>query len=161
MFVPTRYADYLAKARKSGDDTAFRHYGELCVVPALRDGLRSGGVFAGLAPFRHPGTYPYTPEQWEAKRAAFCQLVLKPAQADKAIEQVKEQLHRALEDLEETLANASAQTAACGRPPTSPGRRTRRTRWMVTRSPGERSSARQTGGQFGRRPGDDQALNMA
>ena len=34
-FVPTRYAGYLAKARKSGDDTAYRHYWELCVILGL------------------------------------------------------------------------------------------------------------------------------
>lgn len=28
-FVPTRYADYLAKARKGGDEPAYRHYWEL------------------------------------------------------------------------------------------------------------------------------------
>ena len=37
--MPARYADYLAKASKSGDDTAFRHYWEMCTVLALRDGL--------------------------------------------------------------------------------------------------------------------------
>ncbi|MFG6201215.1 DUF4158 domain-containing protein [Nonomuraea sp. JJY05] len=57
-FVPARYADYLAKARKSGDDTAFRHYWELCTVLALRDGLRSGDVFA---PLRRPGNLPVHP----------------------------------------------------------------------------------------------------
>jgi hypothetical protein len=28
-FVPARYGEYLDKARKAGDDTAFRHYWEL------------------------------------------------------------------------------------------------------------------------------------
>jgi hypothetical protein len=44
-FVPARYAKYLDKARRAGDETAFRHYWELCVILALRDGLRSGDVF--------------------------------------------------------------------------------------------------------------------
>jgi len=52
-FVPTRYAEYLAKARKSGDDTAYRHYWELCVILGLRDGLRSGDVYV-------PGSRRYT-----------------------------------------------------------------------------------------------------
>lgn len=107
-FVSARYADYLAKARKSGDDTAFRHYWELCTVLALRDGLRSGNVFVpGSRRYADPGTYLYTHEQWESKRAEFCKLVRKPADATDAIEQVKEEFHQALEDLEETLANAS------------------------------------------------------
>ncbi|MEV4019846.1 DUF4158 domain-containing protein [Nonomuraea angiospora] len=45
-FVPARYADYLAKARKSGDDTAFRHYWELCSATrsrALRVNTQIGG----------------------------------------------------------------------------------------------------------------------
>jgi hypothetical protein len=63
-FVPARYADYLAKARKSGDDTAFRHYWEMCTVLALRDGLRSGDVFVpGSRRYADPGTYLFTPEQ--------------------------------------------------------------------------------------------------
>ena len=41
-FVPARYAGYLEKARKAGDDASFRHYWELCVILGLRDGLRSG-----------------------------------------------------------------------------------------------------------------------
>ncbi|GAA1625770.1 hypothetical protein GCM10009733_023050 [Nonomuraea maheshkhaliensis] len=61
----------------------------------------------GSRRYADPGTYLYTPEQWESKRAEFCQLVRKPAQAAEAIEQVKEELHQALKDLGETLANAS------------------------------------------------------
>lgn len=38
--MPARYADYLEKARKAGDDTGFRHYWERCVILGLRDGLR-------------------------------------------------------------------------------------------------------------------------
>jgi hypothetical protein len=44
-FVPPKYADYLDKARSSGEDTAYRHYWELCVILCLRDGLRSGDVW--------------------------------------------------------------------------------------------------------------------
>ncbi|MGI5290881.1 DUF4158 domain-containing protein [Nonomuraea polychroma] len=107
-FVPARYADYLAKARKSRDDTAFRHYWEICTILALRDGLRSGDVFVpGSRRYADPGTYLFTPEQWEAKRAEFCHLVRKPADAAEAIEQVKDELHQALEDLEETLASSA------------------------------------------------------
>ncbi|GAA0937893.1 hypothetical protein GCM10009560_47540 [Nonomuraea longicatena] len=48
-----------------------------------------------------PGTYLFTPEQWEPRRAEFCRLIRKPADA---IEQVKEEFHQAMEDLEELLA---------------------------------------------------------
>ncbi|WP_220447666.1 Tn3 family transposase [Nonomuraea diastatica] len=106
-FVPARYAEYLAKARKDGDETAYRHYWELCVVLALRDGLRSGDVFVpGSRRYADPATYLYTPEQWAPRRADFCKLVRKPADAAEAIEQGKAELHAALTDLDATLAQA-------------------------------------------------------
>jgi hypothetical protein len=39
-FMPTRWAGYLQTATQHGDVTAYRHYWELCVLLALRDGLR-------------------------------------------------------------------------------------------------------------------------
>lgn len=81
-FVPARYVDYLVKARKANDDTAFRHYWEICTILALRDGLRLGDVFVpGSRRYADPGTYLFTPEQWEGRRAEFCHLVRKPAGA--------------------------------------------------------------------------------
>src|SRR6266446_7259521 len=60
-FVPARYADYLARARKAGDDTSFRHYWELCVILGLRDGLRSGDVYVPRSRcYADPATYLYT-----------------------------------------------------------------------------------------------------
>ncbi|MGI5228893.1 hypothetical protein [Actinoallomurus sp. CA-142502] len=35
-FVPAKYADYLDKARRSEEDTAYRHYWELCVISEAR-----------------------------------------------------------------------------------------------------------------------------
>ena len=106
-FVPTRYAGYLEKARTSGDDTAFRHYWELCVILALRDGLRSGDVYVpGSRRYADPATYLYTPAQWAPKQAGFCKLVGKPANAADALEQGRQELHTALGELEETLASA-------------------------------------------------------
>ena len=56
-FVPAKYAGYLEKARKSGEDTAYRHYWELCVTLCLRDGLRSGDVFVpGSRRYADPST---------------------------------------------------------------------------------------------------------
>ncbi|MGW9597163.1 hypothetical protein ACWHLZ_43645 [Streptomyces chartreusis] len=58
---------------------AFRHYGELCTVLAMRGGLRLGDVFVpGSRRYADPGTYLFTPEQWEGRQAEFCQLVRKP-----------------------------------------------------------------------------------
>ena len=51
---------------RAGDETAFRHYWEMCTVLALRDGLRSGDVFVpGSRRYADPGTYLFTPEQWQ------------------------------------------------------------------------------------------------
>ena len=81
-FVPARYADYLAKARKDGDESAYRHYWELCVILGLRDGLRSGDVYVpGSRRYADPATYLYTPAQWEPRQADCCRLVGKPAKA--------------------------------------------------------------------------------
>src|SRR6266566_6199847 len=106
-FVPARYADYLAKARKGGDDTAYRHYWELCVILGLRDGLRSGDVYVpGSRRYADPATYLYTPAQWKPRQAGYCRLVGKPARAADEIAQGKEELHAALAELENTLAGA-------------------------------------------------------
>ena len=106
-FVPARYAEYLEKARAAGDDTAYRHYWELCVVLGLRDGLRSGDVFVpGSRRYADPATYLYTPQQWAPRRAGFCQLTDEPASAAGALAQGREELHAALGELEKTLAAA-------------------------------------------------------
>ncbi|MEO7195939.1 MAG: Tn3 family transposase [Pseudonocardiaceae bacterium] len=106
-FVPGRYAEYLEKARKSGDDTAYRHYWELCVVLGLRDGLRSGDIFVpGSRRYADPSTYLFTPEQWAPRRGDYCKLVGKPAKAADALAQGKEELHTALAELDKTLAGA-------------------------------------------------------
>ena len=115
-FVPARYAEYLEKARTGGDDTAYRHYWELCVILGLRDGLRSGDVFVpGSRRYADPATYLYTPQQWAPKRAGFCQLVGKPASAAAALAQGKEELHAALAELEKTLADAPSGDAGAVR----------------------------------------------
>jgi hypothetical protein len=44
-FVPARWRGYLDTAAKAGNVTSYRHYWELCVLLALRDGLRTGDVW--------------------------------------------------------------------------------------------------------------------
>lgn len=67
-FVPARYAEYLEKARAAGDDTAYRHYWELCVILGLRDGLRSGDIFVpGSRRYADPATNP-TPSRAQRSR---------------------------------------------------------------------------------------------
>jgi hypothetical protein len=69
-FVPARWAGYLEKAAKDGDVTAYRHYWELCVLMALRDGLRSGDVYVpGSRRYADPSSFLLTPQQWGAAAA--------------------------------------------------------------------------------------------
>ncbi len=84
--------------------TAYRHYWELCVLLALRDGLRSGDVWVpGSRRYADPAAYLLTPARWAGQRAEFCRLAGKPAAADAALAAVAGELHQALGELEHTL----------------------------------------------------------
>jgi Domain of unknown function (DUF4158) len=104
-FVPARWAGYLDTATETGNTTAYRHYWELCVLMALRDGLRSGDVHVpGSRRYADPASFLLTPEAWAPQRAEFCALVAKPAAAEQALAQADDELHAALGDLETLLA---------------------------------------------------------
>ena len=104
-FVPARWAGYLEKAAKDGDVTAYRHYWELCVLMALRDGLRSGDIYVpGSRRYADPASFLLTPQQWEPQRLEFCHLAGKPASAADALALADDELHAALTDLETQLA---------------------------------------------------------
>jgi hypothetical protein len=104
-FVPARWAGYLEKAAKDGDVTAYRHYWELCVLMALRDGLRSGDVYVpGSRRYADPASFLLTPQQWEPQRLEFCHLAGKPASAADTLALANDELHAALSDLEAQLA---------------------------------------------------------
>ena len=106
-FVPARWAGYLATARADGQVTAYRHYWELCVLLALRDGLRSGDVSVpGSRRYADPASFLLTPEQWEPQRLEFCSPVGKPSAAADALALADDELHTALTDLETVLARA-------------------------------------------------------
>ena len=107
-FVPTRWRGYLERAAAAGDVTAYRHYWELCVLLALRDGLRCGDVFVpGSRRYADPASLLFTPEQWAPKRAEFCTLVGKSPDATRAWADTEAELHRRLADLEATLARGA------------------------------------------------------
>ena len=108
-FVPARWAGYLDSAAKAGDVTGFRHYWELCVLMALRDGLRSGDIYVpGSRRYADPASFLLTSQQWEPQRLEFCHLTGKPAAADDALALAKDELHAALSDLETQLAGVPA-----------------------------------------------------
>jgi TnpA family transposase len=88
--------------------TAYRHYWELCVLLALRDGLRSGDVFVpGSRRYADPTSYLLTAEQWEPKRAGFCALVEKSPDPTRAWTATEAELHRSVADLEAVLAGGA------------------------------------------------------
>ena len=73
-FVPRRYAEYLTQARRSGAVTTYRHYRELCVLLAVRDGLRSAANAiddqAADAPPANQSGQPSGPRKHRWRRAA-------------------------------------------------------------------------------------------
>src|SRR6266571_820051 len=100
-FVPARWAGDLEKAAKDGNVVAYRHYWELCVLMALRDGLRSGDVHVpGSRRYADPASFLLTPQQWEPQRLEYCHLVGKPPAAADALALANDELHAALSDLE-------------------------------------------------------------
>jgi hypothetical protein len=77
-FVPPRWRGCLERAAADGDVAGYRHYWELCVLLALRDGLRCGDVFVpGSRRYADLASYLLTPARWAPKRAEFCALVEK------------------------------------------------------------------------------------
>ena len=87
------------QAAQAGDATAYRHYWELCVLLALRDGLRSGDVFVpGSRRYADPAAYLLTAAgSGEPSGLEFCQLVGKPADAARSRwPQAGDELHAAL-----------------------------------------------------------------
>jgi hypothetical protein len=83
---------------------AYRHFRELCVLLALRDGLRSGDVWVpGSRRYADPTTILMPAGEWEQVRAEYCALVGVPATAEQALAQAEEVLRAALLGLEPLL----------------------------------------------------------
>jgi hypothetical protein len=84
--------------------TAYRHYWELCVLLALRDGLRSGDVHVpGSRRYADPAAFLLTETQWAPRRDEYCQLVGKSADGTAALAAAEVELHAALADLDAQL----------------------------------------------------------
>jgi TnpA family transposase len=107
-FVPARWRGYLDTTAPSGsslNSSSYRRYWELCVLLALRDGLRSGDVFVpGSRRYSDPAAYLLTAHQWAGHRAEFCRLVGKPADPARALAAAGDELAEALDGLEQVLA---------------------------------------------------------
>jgi hypothetical protein len=104
-FVPARWRGYLEQAARTDDAVEYRHYWELTVLLALRDGLRSGDVFVpGSRRYSDPAAYLLTPHAWAGLRLEFCQLVGKSTDAGAELDKAEVELRTALTDLERVLA---------------------------------------------------------
>ena len=90
-FVPARYADPGQGPQERGRHRVPALLGDVHHAgPAERAG--SGDVFVpGSRRYADPGTYLFTPQQWQPRLAEFCQLVRKPPGAAEAIAQVKDE----------------------------------------------------------------------
>jgi TnpA family transposase len=107
-FVPKRFRGYLDAAVVSGDVTAYRHYWELCVLLALRDGLRSGDVYVpGSRRYADPAAMLFTPEKWNGRRLEYCQLVDVRQDGADELAIVSDQMDAALADFETMLADGT------------------------------------------------------
>lgn len=103
-FVPAKWRGYLESAVKAGDQTGYRHYWELCVLLALRDGLRSGDVYVpGSRRYADPASFLLTPEKWAPLRQEYCLSTRNSPRAGEAIAAADDELHTALIDLERLL----------------------------------------------------------
>jgi len=68
-FVPARWQPYLDAASAAGDANRYKHYWELCVLFALRGGLRSGEIWVhDSRRYADPASYLITRAAWPAQR---------------------------------------------------------------------------------------------
>jgi hypothetical protein len=109
-FVPARWRGYLADAIAAGDSVAYRHFWELTVLLAMRDGLRSGDVWVpGSRRYANPASYLFTPSQWESRRVEFCHLVGKSPKASDSLAMAFDEHATAMTDLEAVLAKTKGK----------------------------------------------------
>ena len=119
---PARWRGYLDAAAEAGDATAYRHYWELCVLYGLRDGLRTGDVHVpGSRRYADPTGHLMAPERWQLQRGEYCSLVGKPPDGRDALALARDELHAALGDLEQVLADGNGPVRLGDDGESSPG----------------------------------------
>jgi TnpA family transposase len=108
-FVPLRWQPYLRAARSGGDENAYKHYWELCVLFALQGGLRSGEIWVdGSRRYADPASYLIPPEVWTDKHAEMmAELPGVPATFAEALASIDEDMARYLDDLEALLVDGT------------------------------------------------------
>jgi hypothetical protein len=105
-FVPSRWRPYLAAARAAGDESAYRHYWELCVLYGLRGALRSGEVWVeGSRRYGDVASYLIPPEEWPGRRDEVAALCGIPATFAERLARLDADYERLLDQLEALLAD--------------------------------------------------------
>ncbi|CAN5765018.1 Tn3-like element TnAs1 family transposase [soil metagenome] len=105
-FVPARWRHYLDAARAAGDQNRYKHYWELCVLFALRGGLRSGEIWVrGSRRYADPASYLIAIETWPARRAEVMELTKMPATFAERLTAIDAEMSRYLDDLEALLGD--------------------------------------------------------
>jgi len=79
-FVPSRWKPYLDNTRQTNDRVGFKHYWELCVLYALREGLRSGEIWVRHSRrYANPATFLISVEDWQHQRSDMLDRIRQPA----------------------------------------------------------------------------------
>jgi TnpA family transposase len=88
-FVPTRWQPYLDAACRDGDRVLFKHYWELCVLYALRAGLRSGEIWVQHSRrYANPATFLIPPDDWQRERADMLERIRQPETWQERLQQI-------------------------------------------------------------------------
>jgi TnpA family transposase len=104
-FVPARWQPYLATAKAAGDESAYKHYWELCALFALQGALRSGEVWVeGSRRYGDVASYLIPPEEWPDRRAEVAELCDLPATFAERLAAIDADYNRYLGELERLLA---------------------------------------------------------
>lgn len=107
-FVPSRWRPYLDDARAAGNENAYKHYWELCVLFALRGAIRSGEIWIeGSRRYSNLASYLIPAQTWPDKRGEVLELIGMPATFSESLAGIEADYSRYLDELEALLADGS------------------------------------------------------
>jgi len=108
-FVPARWQPYLDAATAAGDANRYKHYWELCVLFALRGGLRSGEIWVhDSRRYADPASYLIAPAAWPSQRDDVLALAGMPATFAERLAVLDAETAGYLDTLEALLADTDS-----------------------------------------------------